>query len=156
MDVPALRSRFSLVAEHRPYFLLVIERHHQPAADALEKRLAFHLPEQRDALRLPVDVGIGDAVLLASELIEASNSLLDHRFGLRIGARLHVIALHSDGIKTISQTVMRIDVTRNLDQGSHRLRLEILDLKTPSFVPVDDRRAGNDQRGGAAAGSDLP
>src|SRR6266704_2258476 len=86
----------------------------------------------------------------------AAMGFLRTRFCLRIGARLHVIALHSDGIKTISQTVMRIDVTRNLDQGSHRLRLEILDLKTPSFVRVDDRRAGNDQRGGADAGQELP
>src|SRR6266516_1423555 len=141
MDVAAPRSRFSLVTENRPYLLLVIEGHHQPAADTLEKRLAFHLPEQRDALRLPADVGIRDAALLASELIEPGNALLDHRFGLRIGARLHVIALHGDGIKTISQTVMRIDVARHLDQGTHSLRLEIPDLKTPSFVRVNDRRA---------------
>src|SRR6266516_4617027 len=128
MDVAAPRSRFSLVTENRPYLLLVIEGHQQPAADALEKRLAFHLPEQRDAIRFPADIDIGDAMLLASELIEPGNALFDHRFGLRIGARFQVIALHGDGKKTISQTVMRIDVARHLDQGSHRLRLEILDL----------------------------
>src|SRR5262245_9780106 len=156
LDVATLRSRFPLIAKDRPNLLLVIEGHNKPAADVLEEWLALHLSQQCDAISLPANVDIGDAMPLAGKRVKLGNALLDRRLGLRIGPRLHVIALHRDRIETIGETVVWIDVARRLDERSHSLRLEIFDFETPSLVRVDDRGAGNDERGSSDPGKKLP
>jgi hypothetical protein len=82
--------------------------------------------------------------------VETGDALFKLSEGRRVLARPLVVGLDRDGVESIGEAIMGIDVAGHLDQGARRLGFERLDFETPCFVRANEGPARNDDRGGCA------
>src|SRR5690606_13384031 len=83
-------------------------------------------------------------------LVQIGNAVLDQLLERLVLGGIRVIGFDGDGVETVRQLVVRVDVARKLYQGRHGLGLERGGLKRPCELRADNGIAADDQHGAEA------